>query len=170
MNLQRTERKRGFEYCWTRNETLKPCTALLLYGGLCSAQEEKESKSSGWQNREHRHRKRRKWWRLRTIFIVASLEFWIRAAYFVWRSIIFVFNLPITGNNRRIMAGSLIMLNYALLDLLFPLPNKKDRSGWSYVLYAATNQRPPHCNRTVLIRILRNILITAVRFQSKCLI
>jgi len=142
----------GFEYCWKAIETLKPCTALLLYGGLCSAQEEKESKSSGWQNREHRHRKRKERW-LRTILIVASLEFWIRAPSFVWRSIIFICNLASIGNNRRIMASSLTMLNSALLDLLFPLPNKKTCS--SYVPYAATNQRPPHSNRTVLIRILR---------------
>jgi hypothetical protein len=73
------------------------------------------------------------------------------------------------GNNRRIMAGSRTMPNSALLDLLFPLPNKKDRNGSSYVPYAATNQRPPHSIRTVLIRIPRNILITAVRFQSTCL-
>jgi len=153
----------------TPTETLKPCTALLLYGSLCSAPE-KESKSSGWQNREDRHRKGKERWRLRTIFIVASLEFWIRAASFVWRSIIFVWNLPSIGNNRRVMAGSLTMLNSVLLDLLFPLPNKKDRSGSSYVPYPATNQRSLHSTRTVLIRILRNIIITAVRFQSMCLI
>jgi hypothetical protein len=88
----------------------------------------------------------------------------------LWRSIIFVCNLPSTGNNRSIMAGSLTMLNSALLDLLFPLPNKRDRSGSSYVPYAATNQRPPDSSRTVLIRILSNILITAVRFQYTCLI
>lgn len=153
MNLQRTERKCGFEYCWTAIETLKPCTALLLYGGLYSAQEEKERKSSGWQNRENRHRKRKERWRLRTNSIVASLEFLIRSPSFVWRSIIFV-----------------CMLNSSLLYLLFPLPNKKDRSGSSYVPYAATNQRPPHSNRTALIRILRYIIITAARFQSTCLI
>jgi len=150
VNFQWTERKCGFEYCWTRIETLQPRTAVLLYSGLWSMQGEKKSKSSGWQNTEHRQRTRKERWRLHTIFIVASLEFWIRAASFVWRGIIFVCNLPGRGSNRRIMAGSLAVLNSALLDRLFPLHNIKDRSGSSYVSYAATNQRPPHSNRTVL--------------------
>ena len=143
---------------------------ITLRWPLLSAQEEKEGKSSGWQNREHRHRKRKERGRQPTIFIAASLEFWIRAASFLWYSIIFVYNLPSTSNNRRFMGGSQPMLNSASLDLLFQLPKKKDRSDSSYLPFAATNQRPPLSNRTVLIRIPCNILITAVRLQTTCLI
>lgn len=105
----------------------------------------------------------------RVPFFVASLEFWINAVSVVRCSTTFVCNLPNMGNNRSYMAGSRTMLISALLDLLFPFPNREDSSGSSYVPYAATKQRPPHSNRAATIRILRNI-ITTVRLQTTCII